>query len=1031
VTNPAEPENGQPSPQDGNSTPEPSTNPPAPASVNPDGTPTAAADEGLPDWEPLTPELVEDEAIRGDFVIRWTVVGLALLLGISPISDTRTLVHLKTGQFMASHGFLPPARDVFSYTATDRHWVNLSWMFDLLASGVHAVSGGIGLSILQGLVAGVAFGLLAHTYRPDIRTWWGSICAALALLVCYPQFTTQPELITLLGMSLLLWLIVRSETATSPKLLWSCVGVIWVWSQFDSRAFLGWQLLLVMAIGEYFRRGDDAPQQRALWGQVALAGVAVTLLHPFLWESWLASVRLYATEYPALQQIFSRPGRVELGFHPIWHEQFWMSINHNSIAALVLFAATVTSLVLNRERLHPGHLLAVILFNMLACLATHELAVASLVNCVVCTVNAQTWHRTRFGQVYSIAWKELLFSRGGRAVTVVGFFAVAWLALSGRIEGPSGRRTGLGFDESLLVQMDSYQRVAANSFDDHPFHFVARQGDLLIWAGQKSFLDCRASLFAGSGDADLIGLHNKTRRAIQRKRKSQPGSGEPEVWRETFEKYQITHVMPRLSGPNPSPDYITFGDLLLSKDWALTDLTASTAVFYRSGQSGEMGDYVTRHRLAYVPRAFQSQQPEAKAPDTSRVSARAETLTDGLFSVRQPRHPYGVQLANHFLQLAAGNIEATPKERIACAMLAVREATAGLRDDTNCADGYRDLGLAYILLDRLETSAMNEAGLNWSNPVRYIQAVAALQQAALLRPDDEQIQFDLLGLFERSQRGELAMKAIKRFVDLHPVTAESPKDEIDRHQQLMNVEFTLEEVIAKIESQVEQQLQNGADRFQVAAAAYQRGAVHVAIKVLEDDPIYKEQNVMARTALGSWLIEAGRVQEGIEALEQSTVSGGAPGWRNSLATSLLINAEYARAIELWQDQVKETNTNSTQAALFTMPFVTLNPAWISPDQYPLTQTVAAIEIMGNVRAENASLTYQIAQAQLEQGDLAGAARSLQYILDNAPDSHLRPLIVLYLEMLSGKKIETPAKEPLPTEDLPPLDEPPAGGDSRG
>ena len=83
-----------------------------------------AADEGLPEWEPLTPELVEDEAIRGDFVIRWVVVGLALLLGISQISETRTLIHLKNGEYLLNHGLLPSGKDVFTYTANDRKWVN-------------------------------------------------------------------------------------------------------------------------------------------------------------------------------------------------------------------------------------------------------------------------------------------------------------------------------------------------------------------------------------------------------------------------------------------------------------------------------------------------------------------------------------------------------------------------------------------------------------------------------------------------------------------------------------------------------------------------------------------------------------------------------------------------------------------------------------------------------------------------------------------------------------------------------------------
>ena len=65
-------------------------------------------EDGLPEVIPLTPELVEEEAIRGDLMLRAFVVLLAVLLACTEIAETRTLVHVKPGQYMASHGWLPP-----------------------------------------------------------------------------------------------------------------------------------------------------------------------------------------------------------------------------------------------------------------------------------------------------------------------------------------------------------------------------------------------------------------------------------------------------------------------------------------------------------------------------------------------------------------------------------------------------------------------------------------------------------------------------------------------------------------------------------------------------------------------------------------------------------------------------------------------------------------------------------------------------------------------------------------------------------
>ena len=296
--------------------------PDAALSSLPDG--AAHIDEGLPEWEPLTPELVEDEAIRGDFVLRWAVVGLALLFGFSQIAETKTLVHIKSGQYLASHGVLPSANDVFSSTAGDRRWVNLSWLFDLFAAGVHAVAGGIGLSIAQGVLAGVAFGCLVHAHRSGIRTWWGSICAVMALLVCYPQITMQPELVTLAGLAFTLLVALQAEEDSSRKPLWKLVPFVWLWSQFDNRAWFGWLLLMLLAAGESLRSGvlgDEAlANRRRDWWRVAGASLAVTVIHPFLFEAWLAPWRLVMVDYPALRQVFPKPSALELSYFSIL---FW------------------------------------------------------------------------------------------------------------------------------------------------------------------------------------------------------------------------------------------------------------------------------------------------------------------------------------------------------------------------------------------------------------------------------------------------------------------------------------------------------------------------------------------------------------------------------------------------------------------------------------------------------------------------------------------------------------------------------------
>ncbi|MFM7160994.1 MAG: hypothetical protein ACKO3P_11570, partial [Planctomycetaceae bacterium] len=202
TSEPGRPEGGDASPAVGE---DPATAPPA----------TAA--EEFEDYEELTPELVEDEAIRGDFMLRWAVVFAAFLLGATKIGEAPTLVHVKTGQYLASHGVLPPRNDVFSSTAVDRPWYNLSWLFDLVVGLVHTMAGFAGLSAFKAVLVAVTFGLVVHTSRRNTPTWWTAVCGALALLACHQRLMAQPTLFTFLGLALLFWGLNRYRAQVSGE----------------------------------------------------------------------------------------------------------------------------------------------------------------------------------------------------------------------------------------------------------------------------------------------------------------------------------------------------------------------------------------------------------------------------------------------------------------------------------------------------------------------------------------------------------------------------------------------------------------------------------------------------------------------------------------------------------------------------------------------------------------------------------------------------------------------------------------------
>ena len=145
--------------------------------------------------------------------------------------------------------------------------------------------------------------------------------------------------------------------------------------------------------------------------------VVASVLNPFGGHSLWSPVVLYGTEYPAWRAyVTTGSGWEGTGVLSLWNPGLWNSGLGRLplIAGLLVVLSALVSLTLNVRRSNLGDWLALVGFAALASIASHELAAASLVACVIGTLNAQQWYQSKFRQTYSIAPSELLFTRGGQ-----------------------------------------------------------------------------------------------------------------------------------------------------------------------------------------------------------------------------------------------------------------------------------------------------------------------------------------------------------------------------------------------------------------------------------------------------------------------------------------------------------------------------------------------------------------------------------------------------------------------------------------
>lgn len=985
---------------------------------------TIAAEDDLPEWEPLTPELVEDEAIRGDFVLRWAVILLAFLFGCTQITETETLVHLKTGEYLAAHGWLPPSTDVFSYTASEREWTNLSWLFDLLLAGMFAVGGAIGLSLLKAVLAAVAFGLVVNTSQPETPTWWSSICAALALLACYPQFSATPEIVTLLGLALVLWLLHRWRQTDAPAFLFGMIPLFVVWSNLDPRMFLGLALLVLYGLGDLASGmlGRPSLQETSARGPFwAVVGVCLlaALLNPFGWNALLSPFTLFGVEYPALRELSPRPGPGEFEPFSLMAPEFWSVPRLPAIAGVVVIAATLFVLVLNWSRLEFSHLFVFLGFAGFALSAGHMLAPTAVVMSVLANLNAQQWYRSRFRQTYSVETSELVFSRGGRALTVLAFFLLAFLPISGRLEGADGHRTGLGFDQSLESQIAGYREQLKDSFDNRPFNLLLKQGDVLIWLDQQVFVDSRVPLYAGEGEADLLALHDRTRRALRFPRGESPPdeTAQRGVWQATFNQYGVSHVLPRLSGV--TPDYVTFIDLLASPHWTLTSLGPSTAVFYRADmQDPALKQYIAQHSVDFVREAFRT---ESKELAEVREWPQPRSFYDKYLSLPRTRIPNALQEARHYLRLMAEpNLDLTV--RTAVGHLAIRRANAGLFEAPQSAEAYRLLGNTYAMLRELEAHVSTMGGYQFPNWMRYYQTLHAFHQSLVIEPEAPLIEQRLFALYLQAERLDLALRALERyqsFIDLDE--DELTLEQIDHQRQIVAAEEQLRQRIEPLLQQVDELLTPEADRFQVAAQAFGAGLPLKALEVLEAEDGYLARNPAAHSFYAMLLMEAGRPEEAantVGMLEGIAGQAPLPQWQPTAALISLANADYARAIRFWMNEARDLQQRRTGSALFLLETLPLAvPSARLPENFawPLGPMSVLPSTLLEIPYEMAGLEFNAALASLEMGANEQAKVRLEATLETAPETPLRPLVRFYQYLLTGELIEL---GPPPTDWIP-------------
>lgn len=116
--------------------------------------------------------------------------------------------HLKTGQYIIEHQSIPEL-DPFSYTASDRPWINHQWLADVLLYTTYKLSGFKGLVLLKTIIYLSAFCLLFMLSYKKKYPLLSMFLIVLGILAVSHRFLIRPFIFNAFFLSAYLYLLMR------------------------------------------------------------------------------------------------------------------------------------------------------------------------------------------------------------------------------------------------------------------------------------------------------------------------------------------------------------------------------------------------------------------------------------------------------------------------------------------------------------------------------------------------------------------------------------------------------------------------------------------------------------------------------------------------------------------------------------------------------------------------------------------------------------------------------------------------------
>jgi len=209
-------------------------------------------------------------------------LALTFLLGFFPLKDTDFWWHLRTGDLIRTEGRVPH-KDLYTYTVPNAEWIDLHWGFQVLISLGYQIGGVPLLNLAKAVITTAAVGLLLLGCRRRGWPMWVAVIAWLpGLLVLSGRMYVRPETLSLMCMSVVIWVVFR--WLERPRYVWLLPAVFLCWVNIQGLFALGFVILAMGILDAALRPSMWRRERREWWGRLIAAcslSVIACLINPY------------------------------------------------------------------------------------------------------------------------------------------------------------------------------------------------------------------------------------------------------------------------------------------------------------------------------------------------------------------------------------------------------------------------------------------------------------------------------------------------------------------------------------------------------------------------------------------------------------------------------------------------------------------------------------------------------------------------------------------------------------------------------